>query len=193
MTILRRIAPLAMVAIFALAILLLSEALAENRFLEIRYYVAGLPLRQVASAVVFTAADLERVIRHCMTAWHRARVVLVGFSFGADILAFLHQRLGIDIRQNTALIALLAPSTHASYEISVGGWVGAENARGPDVASAVNALTAPVLCVQSSEDRERPCDGITKPNVENLLMKGDHHFDGNYAPIVTRILAKTKK
>ena len=139
------------------------------------------------------AADLQRVIRHYTTAWHRPRVMLVGFSFGADILPFLYQRLAADIKKQTILMALLAPSLHASYEISVGGWVGVEDNAGPEVGPAVKALSVPVLCVQSTEESEHPCDGITKPNIETMLMKGDHHFDEDYAPIVSRILAKSKE
>ncbi len=90
-------------------------------------------------------------------------------------------------------MTLLAPSLHASFEISVGGWVGVEDNGGPEVAPALGKLAVPVLCIQSKEESEHPCDGLAKPNIETITMEGDHHFDENYAPIVARILAKTKK
>jgi type IV secretory pathway VirJ component len=139
------------------------------------------------------AADLERVIRYYMKAWNRSRVVLVGFSFGADILPFLEPHLSRDVHQHLALTALLAPSLHASYEISVGGWVGVEDDEGPEVAPAIAAMKTPLLCVQSADEEEHPCDKLTNANLETVVMQGDHHFDGNYMPIVTQILAKTKQ
>lgn len=139
------------------------------------------------------AADLERVISHYRTAWHRPRVILIGYSFGAGVLPLLFDKLSADTKKNTALIALLAPGLHASYEISVGGWVGVEDNKGPEVAPAVRALPTPVLCIQSTEEDEHPCNGITQPNVETVNVQGDHHFDENYAPIVARILEKTRK
>jgi len=44
------------------------------------------------------AADLERIIRSYSAAWKRPKVLLIGFSFGADALPFLYTRLPIDVR-----------------------------------------------------------------------------------------------
>ena len=35
------------------------------------------------------AADLKRIIEHYTTAWRRSRVLIVGYSFGADVAPFL--------------------------------------------------------------------------------------------------------
>ncbi len=62
MALIKRAAPLLMIVVFGLAIWLLSTTLAEDRFLEIRDYVAGLPLRQIISAVAFTAASYAMLV-----------------------------------------------------------------------------------------------------------------------------------
>ena len=39
------------------------------------------------------AADLVRILRHYLAAWHARRIVLLGYSRGADVLPFLASRL----------------------------------------------------------------------------------------------------
>ena len=39
------------------------------------------------------AADLQRIIEHYTTTWRRSRVLIVGYSFGADVAPFLVNRL----------------------------------------------------------------------------------------------------
>ena len=61
-TFVKKITPLLMVAVFGLAIWLLSATLADNKFLEISDYIAGLPLHQIISAVIFTAASYAMLV-----------------------------------------------------------------------------------------------------------------------------------
>ena len=139
-----------------------------------------------------SAADLERVVHHYLDAWNRKRIVLVGFSFGADVLPLLYERLHADLKERTALVALLAPSSRASFEISVGGWIGVEYHDGPELVPVINGLKVPVLCVEGTEDDEHPCREVVNPAMEVMTMTGDHHFNGAYEPIAARIAAKTK-
>ena len=138
-------------------------------------------------------ADLERILRHYLAAWNKSRVVLVGFSFGADVLPFLYQRLPADLKARTDLMTLLAPSLHTSFEVSVGGWIGVENTSGPEMAPAIAALDVPTLCVENTEEDERPCPGIVNPKLEVMTLEGDHHFDRQFAPIAARIAAKSRE
>lgn len=139
-----------------------------------------------------SAADLDRVIRHYLTAWNRKRLVLVGFSFGADVLPLLYERLPADLKDRTALMALLAPGLRSSFEISVGGWIGVENRDGPELVPVISGLKVPVLCVEGSEDEDHACRAAVNPAMEVMTLKGDHHFNGAYEPIAARIIAKTK-
>ena len=66
------------------------------------------------------AADLSRIIAHYGEAWGRRRIILVGYSFGADALPFLYNRLPEADRQAVARISLLALSRSADFEVHVG-------------------------------------------------------------------------
>src|SRR5262249_33900722 len=70
------------------------------------------------------SADLARIIVHYTEAWHKARVMLLGYSFGADVLPFLVTRLPSDIGRHVSKVALLGLSQTASFEFHVADWFG---------------------------------------------------------------------
>ena len=51
-----------MIAVFGLAIWLLSSTLADNRFLDIRDYITDMPWGQIAAAIAFTAASYSMLV-----------------------------------------------------------------------------------------------------------------------------------
>jgi type IV secretory pathway VirJ component len=140
------------------------------------------------------AADLERVIAHYSTQWNRKRVVLIGYSFGADVLPFLWENLSTAARAKVSHVALLALSAEASFEITVGGWVGVESKESVPTAPAIRKIAGThVLCVQAAEDTDDPCPGLKASGVEALVLPGDHHFDRDYKKLSTLILTKSAR
>jgi type IV secretory pathway VirJ component len=50
------------------------------------------------------AADLDRLIQHYLTAWNKRRAIIIGYSFGADVLPFMLNRLPADTLRHVDLI-----------------------------------------------------------------------------------------
>ncbi len=50
-------------------------------------------------------------------------MVLIGFSFGADVLPFLINRLPPEVRADVSLVTLLAPERATAFEVQATGWV----------------------------------------------------------------------
>jgi type IV secretory pathway VirJ component len=143
---------------------------------------------------VEAAADLERVIAHYSAQWNRKRIVLIGYSFGADVLPFLWENLSAAARAKVSHVALLALSAEASFEITVGGWVGVESKESVPTAPAIRAIAGPhVLCVQAAEDESDPCPGLKASGVDALVLPGDHHFDRDYKKLSGVILTKSAR
>jgi type IV secretory pathway VirJ component len=139
------------------------------------------------------AADLERIITHYTHAWGRPHAILIGYSFGADILPLLWTHLPQTARKKVDLVALLGLSDAATFEITVGGWIGVEPAETEPVAPALAQMDrVPILCVYGTKDEDDTCAHQTQPNLEKFPMPGDHHFDGRYDKIADAILARTK-
>lgn len=136
-----------------------------------------------------TARDVARLMRHYLAAWNKERVILVGYSFGADVLPFVVNRLPPDLRARIASVSLLGIDSNASFEVSVADWVG--SGAGPPTRPEVAALShVPVLCIYGEGESDSICPGLPAGAqlAREQVGKG-HHFSGEYAALAERILA----
>ena len=60
--------------------------------------------------------DVERIARAYMARWGRDRIVLLGFSRGADFTPFIMNRLAPDLRDRVALVGMYGAEQNASFE-----------------------------------------------------------------------------
>jgi type IV secretory pathway VirJ component len=136
-----------------------------------------------------TARDVARILRHYLSAWNKERVLLVGYSFGADVLPFVVNRLPPDLRARVASVSLLGIDGNASFEVSISDWVGADDA-GPQTRPEVGRITGlPVLCLYGEGEKDSICPGLPEPGVRREQVGTGHHFGGEYATLADRILA----
>ncbi|MEA3220771.1 AcvB/VirJ family lysyl-phosphatidylglycerol hydrolase [Immundisolibacter sp.] len=138
-----------------------------------------------------TADDLVRILDHYRSAWGSRRVVLIGYSFGADILPFAYNRLPADWQQRVGTLALLAPGRSADFEVSISGWLGRANAgAAPTLPELQRIPPAKVLCVYGAKEKtESLCTAPGAGAITRLERPGDHHFDRRYDLIADAIRA----
>lgn len=136
-----------------------------------------------------TAKDLATLIKHYHDAWGVNNVILVGYSFGADVLPATFARLPEATKNRIKLISLLGLSTAADWEITVDGWLGSHGSQatptGPDVAQLP---LAKVQCIYGADEDDSGCPAVATLGGEALKVDGGHHFDGNYAAVEKQIL-----
>jgi len=158
---------------------------------------AGVPVVGVSSLQYFwtrrtpdgAAKDLERVLRHYLSAWHRRRAVLVGYSAGADVLPFLVTRLPADLRREVAAVALLGPSETASFEFHVAEWLGHDDDSALPVAPEVARLAGTkILCFYGQDESDSLCPKLPPGAVKLFPEQGAHHFGGHYDVLARSIL-----
>jgi type IV secretory pathway VirJ component len=135
------------------------------------------------------ARDLARILAHYQTALKRNKFILIGYSFGADVLPFLARRLPGEMKTHIERVVLLGPSTHAHFEFKFTDWLGGAD-EGPDVLSEVAQLTGtPLLCLHGSDDaRDSLCARLGAGMGSSIALPGGHHFDGDYAGLARLIL-----
>jgi type IV secretory pathway VirJ component len=140
------------------------------------------------------AADLDRVLRHYLAAWNKRRVVLAGYSMGADVLSFMTARLPQDLLSKVALIALLGPSTSIDFEFHFTDWF-SEVRRGTDlrVAPEIEKLRGKqILCFFGTEEEDNLCKLLPAGLVRLEAMKDGHHYGGDYRTIAEIILKELR-
>lgn len=137
-----------------------------------------------------TAKDVERVLRYYLAAWKKAQVLFLGYSFGADVLPFVINRLPGELRGKVQLVVLLGPSPDAQFEFHLTNWLG-----GAETASAFRVLPelqklkgAKIICFYGDEEDDSLCKTLDPRLAKCIERKGGHRLGGNYAPVAAEIL-----
>ena len=135
------------------------------------------------------AADVARVIRHYLAAWQRERVMLVGYSFGADVLPFIVNRLPADLRARIQSVDLLGLSNDASFEIHVAGWIpGAATGALPVKPELARMQGVEALCLYGAGERDDPCARLAGGPLTAQQLGEGHHFGGDYGELASAML-----
>lgn len=134
------------------------------------------------------ASDLDRLIRHYQRAWQRDRLIVVGYSQGADVLPFALNRIAADTRAAIAATALIGLSSSAVFEFHFSNWLTAPD--GTPTRPELDRLDpqAPLICVYGREDADSLCPALPAARYHTLGLPGGHHFNGDYQAVVDAIL-----
>lgn len=137
-----------------------------------------------------SAKDLARVMRHYLAAWKRTRVLLVGYSFGANVLPFIVNRLPVDLRGRIAGISLLGLDVNTSFEIRVTGWLPGSSIGEQPVRPEIEKLQGvPTTCLYGEGEKHDPCAELAGPTMNAREVGKGHHFSGDYAALAEAVMA----
>jgi type IV secretory pathway VirJ component len=132
------------------------------------------------------ARDIAGIITTYEQRWHRHAVHLLGYSFGADVLPFVVNRLPRELLPDLRSITLVAPSESATFEIHVSNWIPGVTTRGLPTRPEVARLPLPPLCIHAEGESDAPCDAL--PAARSVALGTGHHLGGDATGIVDRIL-----
>ncbi|PLK69794.1 type IV secretory pathway protein AcvB [Rhizobium sp. TH135] len=158
---------------------------------------AGIPVVGVDSLRYFwskktpeqTSEDLSTIIHTYEKRWKVKHVILIGYSFGADILPAAYNGLPDKLKSRVAQVSLLALSHQADYEVSVSGWLGSSGTGSADPLRDVGKIEpARVQCMFGTDEEDDACKDLVGGPVETIGIKGGHHFDGDYPALAKRIV-----
>jgi type IV secretory pathway VirJ component len=137
------------------------------------------------------AGDLARIIRYYRQYWQRQEVLLIGFSFGADVLPFLIERLPPDVRAEVGLVSLLSPERTTAFEVEPSGWFGRPSNGGVPIEPALRALgTMRLQCIYGADEADTSLCTTPAARGHQIIRKpGGHHFNEDYGELANDILA----
>jgi type IV secretory pathway VirJ component len=156
-----------------------------------------------------SARELDALMTHYSAAWGKPRIWLVGFSFGADVLPTIVDKLSPQNRARITQMVLLSPSRDVTFEIELQGYMIKQGwfkqhlktllehinpIRRYDAQPPIEALNQqpPVICYYGIDDADD--SACTDPRLPKWVTvhakKGDHHFDGGYQPLALQMLAE---
>lgn len=138
-----------------------------------------------------TANDVARVLRHYLRAWTKQEVIVVGYSFGADVSAFVVNRLPVELKERVVGVTVLGLAETADFEVHVSTWLGVDH-HGVPTKPEVEALVTRVLCVYGDGENDSQCPRLTGANIKVAKIGDGHHFGNRYREIAEAIIDSTR-
>ncbi|MCC6930701.1 MAG: hypothetical protein IT359_17055 [Gemmatimonadaceae bacterium] len=152
--------------------------------------VVGLNMRAYLSTrrtPVDAAHDVGCVANHYLAAWHRTRLVVLGYSRGADIVPFVVARWPDALRRKVDMVALVSMSTSANFQFHFIDMV-RDVKRDDDVPVApevtqLRGLT--VICVYGDGDKDTGCTKVDTTIARPYVRRGGHRLTDGFDAIAS--------
>ncbi|HNX24427.1 MAG TPA: AcvB/VirJ family lysyl-phosphatidylglycerol hydrolase [Spirochaetota bacterium] len=140
-----------------------------------------------------TANDISSLISSYINKTKRKKVILIGYSFGADVLPFIINRIPEKTRLNLSGAVMLGISESAIFEISAGEWLGKTKGEYATLPEVLKINGIPLLFIEGSNDDHTVIQKLDRKKNEVVLVDGGHHFDGDYNRLAWIIINWNKK
>jgi type IV secretory pathway VirJ component len=128
------------------------------------------------------------VLVHFLQDWKRQKVIIIGYSFGADVLPFIINRFPSDLQSKIQLLALIGPSQKADFEFHLTDWVGNFGNDGEPTVPEIRKLKQKSLCFYGDYEKDSACPHVQTKLVKIIPLRGGHHFNGDYQMLAKSIL-----
>ena len=136
-----------------------------------------------------TALDIAGYLSKKMNGRANRQIALIGYSFGADVLPFILNRLPKNILDDVEVSFIMASSGSTDFEIHWLDMFGSNKKRSMDVVNEINKTSnQKVIIINGSDDNNLDMNRINLKKYTLAVLPGGHHFDGDTKEIVERII-----
>jgi len=153
-----------------------------GRHIADRLAADGVPVLGVNSLVYFrerrspaeVRALIADVVRRGLAFGHARRLLLIGQSYGADMVQVGLVGLPPQLRAKLAMVALVVPTDTIMYRASPAEMLDLVPADAPAVDTGRRLDWVPLLCVHGIEERDSLCPLLHQTNMRSIGMPGGH-------------------
>jgi len=138
------------------------------------------------------ASAIEAAIDESNKQWKRNNIVLIGYSFGADVAPFMLTNFSSALASKVSRLILLSPSPKTDFEVHVMQMLGWGKSAGASVPVEINKISKPVVFIVGDDEKEFPFSQLTIKNKEIVKMPGGHHYDGDVDALSKEIMNHLK-
>ena len=138
------------------------------------------------------ATAIEEVLNGSNKEWKKKNIVLIGYSFGADVSPFMLTHFSAALSNRINHLILLSPSAKTDFEIHVLQMLGWGKDAGESVPAEINKILKPVTIIVGDDENEFPFDQVTIKNKQIVKMPGGHHYDGDVDALCKQVIQQIK-
>jgi type IV secretory pathway VirJ component len=137
-----------------------------------------------------TTADLELILRSYLRRWHKERAILIGYSFGADVVPFLANRLPPDLAARLSRVVLLSPGGRAEFYFHFTDWLGRVAPDSLPVLPELERLRgSKILCSYGAQEDDHFCADLPPGLAVVQVRPGGHAIGRGFGRVAAWILA----
>ena len=134
------------------------------------------------------ACDLEKLIDQYNVKWTKTKVVLIGYSMGAEVIPFAVNCMEPKYTNQLNDIILIGPWQKATFKVNLLDYVMEVN-KGADIYSELLKLKTKEVYIICDDNEISICQKGLDGIIDHSLMPGGHHFGGDYAGL-SRLIGK---
>lgn len=141
-----------------------------------------------------TAHDIASLINIYLKEYHSRRVVLCGYSFGADVVPFIYNRLSLNLKNRVHSLVLLSPFASTDFVVHTSDLlnIGSDN-REFKVFKEVEEIQIPTYCFYGEDESSKPLIELKRNNFFVESLPGDHHYkESSYQIIINSFKFKRR-
>ncbi len=138
------------------------------------------------------ASAIEAAINESNKEWKKKNIVLIGYSFGADVAPFILTNFSATLAGKVNHLILLSPSSKTDFEIHVLQMMGWGKNSGESVSAEINKISKPITIIVGDDENEFPFSQLIIKNKQIVKMPGGHHYDGNVNALCKQIVLQIK-
>ena len=137
-----------------------------------------------------TARDITKVLEYYLPRLQKTNFILMGYSFGADVIPFIANRLPEELKKRLDLVAMLSPDDKTDFEVTISSMLNLGDENTYDVLAEIRKMNyAKKLCIFGSEEDDEDIQKSFKSyGAVITVLNGGHHYNDNYPLIVSSIL-----
>jgi type IV secretory pathway VirJ component len=105
------------------------------------------------------------------------RVFMCGYSFGADVLPFIYNRLPDPVKSRVIAVALLSPFATSDFMVHTSDLLNISEDNNPyKVQPEVEKISIPVYCFYGKDENPKPLQDVDIKNFSMTIVPGNHRY-----------------
>ena len=139
------------------------------------------------------AAHVAELMRTYLARTHATRIVLAGYSYGADVIPIAYNRLAPEWRAQIASLLLIMPTRMTMLQVTMAERTGLISGDYNLIPEYSRLPAASIVCIYGQD--EAALVGCTLPQLNGaaiVALPGGHHFDNNANTLGDRVIAALK-
>ncbi len=134
-------------------------------------------------------ADIIKLINYYKSAWNKSEVVFIGYSFGADIIPFVINRLPNQMKSSVKEIVLLSPDSFADFQFHISSWWDHSSKHAYHVLPELKKIDKiPIMCIFGDKEKDTFQQELSNIHCQIVKVPGDHHYNEDISVLAQPIL-----